>query len=1263
MNSFRPFQPKPGLKPTVRSIARLNDDDTPPFSFEREDELTFRGDDRAAGEMLLMLAEALRQFRAQNGANITISGNTTIQQNICNILNNYRAAVSGGISVELRALLNSISASFSAGNVTAAQADDMIERVSAQLGKIRVRPERRNASTSDVGAELLRVAEQLKKNSDVKRREFFGDIQWNSKPAQRIGMDSRRGVPALEFVFRTFDEQTAPGAQFSPETQGKAAPGKLTETHLRELRRELNSERFERFERTERAEHIERSEHVEQTERTEPMPRQSAHNAMSADFRSVSAPAPAGNSAARAESGLAAKSGAVGSVESRSAGAPRSEKPHSMVRETAGKPLSEAIHRTSGLPGLSSQDSQNLSGISVQNSLPVLPKLFELAADVRRELLMLLAGVNAVPGAFPGGAGILAHGKPGSPAADPMRSPAAASGISAVSAPGLHHAAQAGSFPGAELVYVSPSEKAGAAGAFSTAVSVGAAKAANAANLLRAVSAAEFLADGSRAFVNISARPEVAPGGSSQPREIPPHIPLRQSLTGGVSPAELRTLERSLLHIPGEPGSTAENAVSIFSTLTALESRRNLFVEPGRTVQERLSYAERELLHAGAGHYGGGESAQPDPGSSQAGTAHKSAAMQGGVLLRGTAGLIRGNTYRGTLPAAVESGGAETGTARYPDEVRSGQSGAHTETIPGAYSGVIAELFRAISREGALPSVTAAFTSGWRRGESAGDSFREADYPKGETMVYAGASGAPTALLQQGQPAQFVRPAQSIPNSQSAPTASAAGSSRSTPESPTSAATVRFSSKETARRTPFAGELLAALERQGFKADYAAEKGEVTGQGASYVISGLPAGETRRKRRRREKRAAAQYGVKLEYSGGQVYFRGIPTRVQNTSAAQSPHAPDNRPGQALKSSLPRAGEPAVPLAKQPGRTSENERMANAERPGMSESREFIRIRNTYSVPAVFPGGIIPAGAVGGAEPRRLALPAARPLIQRVLSCLVPGSAETAAYGFPACQGEYPGRTGSDTRVIDRVNSLQISGEGIAPAEGTTLHKKQLEGMTRQYTRVSVKLLYANARLTDIVNRANALIEPRSGNSTADSPAGVPEAVMLRSAGQNDGARLNAIYDRRSTALFYSETGRAAESAITVPGSSYSESVNVYALGGGTSAAEADGLVFAALPGRRGGEPAPEKSPSAEQIQMAQPGETPQEPSAIPPAPMDEKRLTELIRSTVDDVTTRREYVELLRKSVLSPESTERLFGLVMERLENRLRTESRISGR
>ena len=1262
MNSFRPFQPKPGLKPTVRSIARLNDDDTPPFSFEREDELTFRGDDRAAGEMLLMLAEALRQFRAQNGANITISGNTTIQQNICNILNNYRAAVSGGISVELRALLNSISASFSAGNVTAAQADDMIERVSAQLGKIRVRPERRNASTSDVGAELLRVAEQLKKNSDVKRREFFGDIPENSAPAQRIGMDSRRGVLALEFVFRTFDEQTAPGAQFSPETQGKATPGKLTETHLRELRRELNSERFERFERTERAEHIERSEHVEQTERTEPMPRQSAHNAMSADFRSVSAQSPAGNSAAGAGSGVAAKSGAVGSVESRSAGAPRSEKTHSMVRETVGKPLSEAIHRTSGLPGLSSQDSQNLSGISVQNSLPVLPKLFELAADVRRELLMLLAGVNAVPGAFPGGAGILAHGKPGSPAADPMRSPAAASGISAVSAPGLHHAAQGGSFPGAELVYVSPSEKAGAAGAFSTAVSVGAAKAANAANLLRAVSAAELLADGSRAFVNISARHEVAPGGSSHPREIPPHIPLRQSLTGGVSPAGLRTLERSLLHIPGEPGSTAENAVSIFSTLTALESRRNLFVEPGRTVQERLSYAERELLHAGAGHYGGGESAQPDPGSARAGTAHKSEAMQGGVLLRGTAGLIRGNTYRGTLPAAVESGGAETGTARYPDEVRSGQSGAHTETISGAYSGGIAELFRAIGREGASQRVTAAFTSGWRRGESAGDSFREADYPKGETMVYAGASGAPTALLQQGQPAQFVRPAQSIPNSQSAPTASAAGSSRSTPESPTSAATVRFSSKETARRTPFAGELLAALERQGFKADYADGKGALTEQGASYAISGLPSVETRRKRRRREKRAAAQYGVKLEYSGGQVYFRGIPAGVQNTFAAQSSHEPNNRPGQALKSSLPRAGAPAVPLAKQPGRTSENERIAPAERPGMSESREFIRIHNTYSVPAVFPGGLIPAGAVGGAEPRRLALPAARPLIQRVLSCLIPGSAETAAYGFPACQGEYPGRTGSDTRVIDRVNSVHISGEGIAPAE-TTLHKKRAEGMTQPRPRVSVKLLYANARLTDIVTRANALIEPRGGNSTADSPAGVPEEVVLRPAGQNDGVRLNAIYDRRSTALFYSETGRAAESAIPVPGSSYSESVNVYALGGGTSAAEADGLVFAALPGRRGGEPAPEKSPSAEQIQMAQPGETPQEPSAIPPAPMDEKRLTELIRSTVDDVTTRREYVELLRKSVLSPESTERLFGLVMERLENRLRTESRISGR
>ncbi len=980
-------------------------------------------------------------------------------------------------------------------------------------------------------------------------------------------------------------------------------------------------------------------------------------------MRSVSAPSPAGNSAAGAESGLAAKSGAVGSVDeqSRSAGAFRSEKPHSAVREIAGKPLSEAIHGTSGLSGLSSQDSQNLSGISVRNSPPVHPRLFELAADVRRELLGRLAGANAVSGAFPGQADILAHGKSGSPAADPMRSPAAASGISAVSAPGLHRAAQAGSFPGAELVYASPSEKAGAVGAFTTTVSVGAVKAANAVNLLSAVSTAEFLSGGSRAYF-ISVRPEVAPGGNSQSREIPPHIPLRQSLTGGVSPAELRTLERSLLHIPGEPGSAAENAVSIFSTLTALDSRRNFFAEPGHTAQERLSYAERELLHAGAGHSGGGESAQPAPGSAQAGTAHKSAAMQGGVLLRGTAGLIRGNTYRGTLPAAVESGGAETGTARYPDEMRSRQSGAHTETISGAYSGGIAELFRTISQESASQRVTAAFTSGWRRGESAADSFQKSGYLEGETMVYTGASGAPTAPLQQGLSARFVSTAQSINTSQSAPTASAAGSTQSTPESPTSVATVRFSSKEKARRTPFAGELLAALERHGFKADHADGKGALTERGASYAISGLPAVETRRKRRRRDKRAAAQYGVKLEYSGGQVYFRGIPTGVQNTSAAQSPHAPGNRPGQTLKSSLPRAGEPAVPQAKQPGRTSGNKRMAPAERSGMSESRDFIRIHNTYSVPAVFPGGIILAGAVGGAEPRRLAFPAARPLIQRVLSCLIPGSAETAAYGFPAGQGEFSGRTGSDMRVIDRVNSVQISGEGGAPAE-TTLHKKQAAGMTQSRPRVSVKLLYANARLTDIVTRANAFIVPRSGNSTVDSPAGVPEAVMLRPAGQNDGARLNAIYDRRSTALFYSETGRAAESAIPVPGSSYSESVNVYALGGGTPASEADGLVFAALPGRRGGEPAPEKLPSAEQTTMAQPGEIPQELTAIPPAPTDEKRLTELIRSTVDDVTTRREYVELLRKSVMSPESTERLCGLVMERLENRLRTESRISGR
>lgn len=177
MNSIKPFQPRQGLKPAVRKISTL--DETPsPFPFERDGELTFRAEQQGMGEMLLMLLEALRQYRAQSTTNISVGGSTAvIRQNICNIVNNFRAAAYGSADISLRTLFSSIESSFSEGvSVSAEQTEQLISSVSSRLNEFG-RSVVHNANVSQITENILRNSEkdaqryisELKKNFEMIR--------------------------------------------------------------------------------------------------------------------------------------------------------------------------------------------------------------------------------------------------------------------------------------------------------------------------------------------------------------------------------------------------------------------------------------------------------------------------------------------------------------------------------------------------------------------------------------------------------------------------------------------------------------------------------------------------------------------------------------------------------------------------------------------------------------------------------------------------------------------------------------------------------------------------------------------------------------------------------------------------------------------------------------------------------------------------------------------------------------------------------------
>ncbi len=213
MNSVKPFQPRQGLKPTVRKISSL--DETPsPFPFERDSELTFKAEQQGMGEMLFMLLEALRQFRAQSATNISVGGSTTVvRQNICNIINNFRAAAYGSTDIRLRSLINSLESSFAGGStVSLEQTEELINSVGSCLNDFR-QYSRRNASVSQITENILKSSEkdarkyisELKKNFEISNSaaQFLSvfaegtDVRFGG--AERVGITERHDISERNF--------------------------------------------------------------------------------------------------------------------------------------------------------------------------------------------------------------------------------------------------------------------------------------------------------------------------------------------------------------------------------------------------------------------------------------------------------------------------------------------------------------------------------------------------------------------------------------------------------------------------------------------------------------------------------------------------------------------------------------------------------------------------------------------------------------------------------------------------------------------------------------------------------------------------------------------------------------------------------------------------------------------------------------------------------------------------------------------------------
>ncbi len=184
MNIIKPFQPAKGIVPTVRSISTLSGDIQGEFPELRDGELTYRQDPAAAGELLLMLLEALKQFRAQSGGSISISNSTSvIRNNICSIVNNFRSAAVGTAGLEL--LLKKIGEVFSSEATEAPSpqsAELLIKQLSGQIEKMGISPKGHAALVSELRGGIPRVdmeraaGNTLKKNSELTARLYSGKI-------------------------------------------------------------------------------------------------------------------------------------------------------------------------------------------------------------------------------------------------------------------------------------------------------------------------------------------------------------------------------------------------------------------------------------------------------------------------------------------------------------------------------------------------------------------------------------------------------------------------------------------------------------------------------------------------------------------------------------------------------------------------------------------------------------------------------------------------------------------------------------------------------------------------------------------------------------------------------------------------------------------------------------------------------------------------------------------------------------------------------
>lgn len=134
MKTINPFQPKSGLKPTIRKISILDElpDNT---AIYRDDELTLRADSQSiVGEFLLLLLDAMRQFHVQNVNRNTGNNSIALTQNsIVNIINNYHNVIDKSAPIQLKQLLEKINVSFS-GN-TQVLSEQNVENLISQLGE------------------------------------------------------------------------------------------------------------------------------------------------------------------------------------------------------------------------------------------------------------------------------------------------------------------------------------------------------------------------------------------------------------------------------------------------------------------------------------------------------------------------------------------------------------------------------------------------------------------------------------------------------------------------------------------------------------------------------------------------------------------------------------------------------------------------------------------------------------------------------------------------------------------------------------------------------------------------------------------------------------------------------------------------------------------------------------------------------------------------------------------------------------------------